>query len=110
MIAAYVLGLPYGPNGVAFAYSAVMTVECGSPYCMVHTWHNDFLERYLEGVESTSYFGNRGGSACLYLAKFLWRLAFSISAAFVRSRYCILFIPLDAFVCHGTEGVLLGSS
>src|SRR5262249_33179721 len=27
MIAAYVLGLPYGPNGVAFAYSAVMTLS-----------------------------------------------------------------------------------
>jgi len=27
MIGAYVLGLPYGPNGVAFAYSAVMTVS-----------------------------------------------------------------------------------
>jgi O-antigen/teichoic acid export membrane protein len=27
MIAAYVLGLPYGPRGVAFAYSAVMTMS-----------------------------------------------------------------------------------
>jgi O-antigen/teichoic acid export membrane protein len=27
MIAAYVLGLPYGPNGVAFAYSVVMTLS-----------------------------------------------------------------------------------
>jgi PST family polysaccharide transporter len=27
MIAAYFLGLPYGPNGVAFAYSAAMTLS-----------------------------------------------------------------------------------
>ena len=26
MIAGYVMGLPYGPKGVAFAYSAVMTL------------------------------------------------------------------------------------
>ena len=26
VITAYVIGLPYGPNGVAFAYSAAMTV------------------------------------------------------------------------------------
>jgi PST family polysaccharide transporter len=27
MVAAYVLGLPYGPSGVAFAYSVIMTLS-----------------------------------------------------------------------------------
>jgi hypothetical protein len=108
VIAAYVIGLPYGPTGVAFAYSAVMTL-----WLVPHiAWciHGTMISSgYLEGVESTFSFGSRGDSACLFRSNSIRRIAFSFSAAFVRSQYSTPFIPLDALVYHGTERFLRGS-
>ena len=44
-MAAYVIGLPYGPSGAALAFSTAMTTFVRAAFNVVLAWHGDPSER-----------------------------------------------------------------
>ena len=66
VIAAYLIGLPYGPNGVAFAFSAAMTLWLVPHVFWCPAQYDDFPMGPLSSDMPAIFRKHRGRSLCLW--------------------------------------------
>ena len=109
MIAGYVVGLPYGPKGVAFAYSAVMMlwivplIACAVHGTVFSFW--DILRAVSRPLASSIVAGALAFAVRLSLRPIVVSFTQATAGKYCSSRR----VPWDAHIRHGTEIILLGS-
>ena len=103
MIAGYAIALPYGPKGVAFAYSAVLTLWRYSAYLVVRTRYGDFRPGHSGGGEPAAGLRRRGWRASLWSATNLRPISFSFAPACSRKQRSSRRVLRGALVCRRTE-------
>ena len=81
MIAGYAIALPYGPKGVAFAYSAVLTLWVIPHIWCVRTRYSDFRPRHSGGGEPAASLRHLGRGARLWSTTNLRPIYFSVAPA-----------------------------
>ena len=106
MIVGYVLGLPYGPQGVAFAYSLVMTV-CVVP---IVGWAvrgtGVSVADILQSAAPPLIFRYRGGGSCPRIAVLVRNASRAPAPTCGWSLCDDGSVPVDAPLCNATENVL----
>ena len=109
VIAACLIGLPYGPNGIAFAFSAAMTLWL-VPH-VVWCLHNTVISPWDFLSNMASIFRkHRGCNLCLCSPILFQSIAFAFLAALIGRRRHGQFISLDILVRYGAEIVLFRPS
>ena len=108
VIVSYVIGLPYGPAGVAFAYSAGMTLLAHSACFVVPAWYGRFAERSVRRHDPSCSWRTCGGGIGLGCGARNWASVAIRAAAFRRRRDDDRLCG-DPFIPVGTNEILFGS-
>ena len=109
IIAGYVMGLPYGPKGVAFAYSAVLTlwVIPFIAWC-VHGTVISFRD-ILMTVSRPLASGIVAGGLAFGVRLMCGQVVVSFTPTCAGKQRPFRYVPRDALVCRRTEILLPGS-